>query len=268
MGKNVYHSTVRSPVAKLVILVLCVGAAAVGCTNPLVRQYEYDEQTYLEVDGSATVIVSASVASLIALRGLAFDPAPNTRLDSNDVRQLFEAAGCDVERVSRPWRRHGRRFVQAQIHLDDVREAGTCGALAWSTYTFDATEHEIRYTQLVGGAPGTPGLVPPDVGWNGSEVVGFKLHLPSRVTYQNVRRLDDGEIGSVERGNILTWEQYLSDRVAGVPIAMEVRTEAQSILYRTVWLFGAAFAAAVGVLIVLIWYTMRRGRARLRTFRQ
>jgi hypothetical protein len=34
----------------------------------------------------------------------------------------------------------------------------------------------------------------------------------------------------------------------------------QSILHRTLWLFGGAFAAAVLVLIGLIWWAMRRGR--------
>ncbi len=36
--------------------------------------------------------------------------------------------------------------------------------------------------------------------------------------------------------------------------------ESQSILYRTLWLFGGAFLAAVIVLASLIWWTMRRGR--------
>ena len=34
----------------------------------------------------------------------------------------------------------------------------------------------------------------------------------------------------------------------------------QSILYRTLWLFGLAFLAALLVLAGLIWLTMRRGR--------
>lgn len=34
----------------------------------------------------------------------------------------------------------------------------------------------------------------------------------------------------------------------------------QSILYRTLWLFGLAFLAAIAVLAFLIWMTMRKGR--------
>ena len=36
--------------------------------------------------------------------------------------------------------------------------------------------------------------------------------------------------------------------------------DATSILYTTIWLFVGAFAAAVLVLVLLIWMTVRRGR--------
>jgi hypothetical protein len=38
--------------------------------------------------------------------------------------------------------------------------------------------------------------------------------------------------------------------------------DSESILYRTLWLFAGAFAAAVLVLVTLIWLTMRRARRR------
>jgi hypothetical protein len=254
------------PLALLVCLV--VALSAVSCANPLAQQYEYDEQTYLAIDGSATVVISASVAALVSMRGLALDPAPQARISSDDVRRVFEAAGCEVERVGRPWRRSGRRFVQARLHVADVRKASTCGVLAWSSYGFDVTPEQIRYTQTVGAPAGTvPATPPPGITWDGSELVAFKMHLPSRVTYHSARRLSDGETRELERGNILTWEQRLSDRLAGTPIAMEVKTESESILYQTVSLFAGAFIAAVIVLILLIWFTIRRGRARLRAFR-
>ena len=252
----------------LVVCLAVVALSATSCTNPLARQYEYDEQTYLAIDGSATVVLSASVAALASMRGLTLDPSPQARISSDDVRRVFEAAGCEVERAARPWRRSGRRFVQARLRVADVRKASSCGVLAWSTYGFELSPEQIRYTQNVGAPAGTvPATAPPGVTWDGRELVAFKLHLPSRVTYQNVRRLSDGEPGSVERGNILTWEQRLSDRLAGVPIAIEVKTESESILFRTVSLFAGAFVAAVIVLILLIWFTIRRGRARLRAFK-
>ena len=101
---------------------------------------------------------------------------------------------------------------------------------------------------------------PGAVRWDGSELVAFKLHLPSRILYHNARDVEDGSARPVERGNILTWEQTLADRRAGKPIDMVVRMEATSILYTTVWLFVGAFAAAVLVLVGLIWLTIRKGR--------
>jgi len=256
--ENVYHSGVGLRGALLAI-VLSVGVS--GCSNPLARQYEYDEQTYLEVDGSATVVLAASVPALVALRGMPLDPAPNARIETDGVRQAFIDAGCDVQRVSRPWRRSGRRFVQVRIAVEDVRKAAACGPLAWSTYAFEAGNGRITYAQTVGApAAASPG----NVNWNGQELVGFKLHLPSRVLAHNVRRLEDNAPGALERGNILTWEQRLTDRRAGTPIVMEVVTDEESILYQTMYLFAGAFVAAVLLLLTIIWFVIRRGRVRLR----
>lgn len=252
-----------------VALVLAIGVS--GCTNPLARQYEYDEQTYLEVDGSATIVLAASVPALVALRGLPLDPAPNARLDTDDVRTVFEAAGCTVDRVSRPWRRSGRRFVQVQFSVADVRKAAVCGPLAWSTYSFLQTEATadtgatLTYRQTV-GAPA--GAAPAGVNWTGNELVAFKLHLPSKILHHTVRDIETNKIGDIGRGNILTWEQRLTDRLAGAPIAMEVITDAESILHQTMYLFAGAFAAAVLLLVTIIWLVIRRGRVRLRELRR
>lgn len=249
-------------------MVVLMGAGA--CANPLVRQYEYDEQTYLDVDGSAEVVIAASVPALVALRGVALDVSPAAGIDADEVRRVFEAAGCDVQRVSRPWRRDGRRFVQVSLTLPDVRKAASCGVLAWSTYSFErmrdeAGQDRLEYRQTVGAAAGAS---PGEVKWTGTELVGFKLHLPSKVLHHNVRRLVDNQPGSIERGNILTWEQRLTDRRAGAPVAIEVFTDPESILYQTLYLFAGAFAAAVALLVTIIWIVIRRGRVRLKELRK
>ena len=114
----------------------------------------------------------------------------------------------------------------------------------------------LKYLQRVGPAAGRD---PGAVNWDGSEVVAFKVHAPSRVRYHNVKK-PDGTDGTPDRGNILTWVQPFSDRRAGKPLAMEIDMEKTSILYTTLWLFAGAFAAAVLVLVTLIWLTIRRGR--------
>ena len=161
--------------------------------------------------------------------------------------------------VGRPWTRHGRRFVQIRLAVDDVTGFGACGLLAWSSYRFESEQGVIRYWQALGPAASRD---PGAVNWNGGEIVGFKLHLPSRILFHNVKRLEDGSNGAPERGNILAWEQYLTDRRAGRPLEMEVRMEAQSILFHAVRLFLGALIAAITVLAGIVWFVIRRGRRR------
>jgi hypothetical protein len=230
-----------------------------SCTNPLARQYEYEEQLYLSVDGSATVVVDASLPALVLLRGASFDPSAAGPTDRAAVRRLYESAGCPVDSVSRLWERRGRRFAQIQISAKDLKSLTSCPLLAWSTYSLAPHPNDprqLKYLQTVGPPAGKD---PGTVNWDGSELVAFKLHGPSRIRFHNVKKLD-GSVGDPERGNILTWEQTLTDRRAGKPVTMEVDMETTSILYTTLWLFGGAFVAAVIVLVTLIWLTVRRGR--------
>jgi hypothetical protein len=241
------------------VLGLFLLASTAGCSNPLGRQYEYEEQIYLSVDGSATVIVDASIPAFVALRGAPFEPAMKSGVNRDQVRAWFESSGCGEVRVGQPWVRRGRRFVQVRLTIDDIRTLGNCGALAWSRYQLERDGDAIHFVQELGaptqGAPGP-------VNWDGSELVGFKVHAPSRIFFHNVRRLEDGAPGEAGRGNILTWEQTLADRRAGKPMRMELRMGAESILFRTLLLFGSAFGAAVTVLSLAIWLTVRRARRR------
>jgi hypothetical protein len=243
----------RTAAAGLVVLL----TAVLGCRNPLGKQYEYEEQLYLGVDGEAQVVIDTSIPALVALRGVPIDPSPRVQIDRDQVRRLFSVSGCSNVRVGQSWIRRGRRFVQIRVTAANVNDLKACGPLSWASYTFEREGNVIHYKQIVGAAAtGSPGAV----NWDGSELVAFKLHLPSKIIYQNVKRLEDGSNGTTERGNILTWEQRLSDRRAGAPVEMEVRMDSQSILYRTLWLFAGAFLAAVIVLMLLIWMTMRRAK--------
>lgn len=250
-------SSTRSAVVALAAMVLA------ACSSPFGPEYEYSEQLYLGVDGEAELVVDASIAALVALRGLPLDPSYDTPVDRAAVAAAYGAAGCGEVTVNRPWTRDGRRFVQVVLEQDDVRKFATCPPLAWSTFQLDEVSDGERdalaYTQVV-GAPtvGDPGRV----NWNGSELVGFKLHLPSRILFHNVRRLEDGAPGAPDRGNILSWEQRLADRRAGQPIRMEVRMDAQSILNHALWLFAGAFAAAVLLILGILWVVIRRTRAK------
>jgi hypothetical protein len=242
--------------ALLLVIFVC---SSLSCGSRLIRQYEYEEEMYLDLDGSATVVVNASVAALVALRGLDLPTDADARLDRQRVRSAYESGVTRVTRVSRPWRRDGRRFIQIRVEVDDIRRLAAAAPFDWSEYALSRQGETRTYKQVVRG---TPRPIPSWAGWNGSELVAFRLHLPSIIRYHNVRDVETGETRDVDRGNILTWEQRLSDRLAAKPLEMEARVDFRSILGRTLRLFAGAFGAAVLLLGAIIWWTTRRRRKR------
>jgi hypothetical protein len=222
---------------------------AAGCQRlGLAREYEYDERVELALDGSAVIDINASIPALVALRGATLDVDPAARFDRLAFRRLYEGPGVSVREVS-AFRRHGRRFVQVRLEVASLADLTKLAPLSWSRYRLDRLDKEYSFTQEVGRAAGVPVA---DVGWTGEELVAFRVHLPSRITFHNAPLF--------ERGNILGWEQPLRDRLAGAPLRMEVRMETQSILYRTLWLFAGTFAAAMAVLVCVVWFVGRKGR--------
>lgn len=222
-----------------------------ACSGRLVKkQYEYEEELYLALDGSATLNVNASVPALVALRGADLNPGARTRFDREAVRTFFAGPGVTVTAVSSS-RRYGRRFVHVSMDVADVRALARVAPFAWSTYQFSPERDVFEFKQVV-GAPAAAGVG--DVGWDGSELVAFRMHLPSRITYHNAPS------HRTERGNILEWEQTLADRLRGTPVEIEVQMETQSILARTLLLFGTTIVAAFATLAAVIWWVARRGQ--------
>lgn len=232
----------------LAALVLAATATACGGGGGLFREYEYEEDVYLSLDGTATLYVNSSIAALNALRGTSFDARPTARIDRAGVREYFSAPFIHVTRVAAS-RRSSRQFVHVRLDVDDVRRLSEAAPFAWSAYRFKEGDGLFLYEQTVGLGAGKE--VGP-VGWNGREVVAFRLHLPSKIVYHNTRR----DIG---RGNILAWEQPLADRLRGEPLMLDARMETQSILYRTLWLFGSTAAAVALTFALVIWWVLRRG---------
>jgi hypothetical protein len=240
-------------------LLLCAALVTSSCGPQLFgRVYEYEEDLYLSLDGSADVIINASIPALVTLRGLDLDVDPASPVDRDRIRTLYESADTNVTRVSRPWRRHGRRFVQIRLSVPDIRRLSDVAPFAWSKYELREAGAEYVFRQTVGPSAHRPGTLK-NVGWTGDELVAFRLHLPARIRHHNARDLETDVPSDVERGNILAWEQQLTDRLDGRPIEMEVRMEGESILYRTLWLFAGAFAAAVVLLVTIIWFAVRKG---------
>jgi hypothetical protein len=229
------------------VLALIVASAACAGTG-VFRQYEYEEEVYLALDGTATVYVNSSIPALNALRGTSFDANPAARVDRDALRAYFSTPTTHVTWV-RPSRRSNRRFLHVRLEVDDVRRLGEAAPFAWSSYGFENAADLFVYKQTVGAAAGKDAGT---VGWTGGEIVAFRLHLPSKIRWQNSGH-------GTGRGNILGWEQPLADRLRGVPIEIEARMDPESILYRTLWLFGATFLAVAIAFGFVIWWVMRRG---------
>src|SRR5207302_8778603 len=122
----------------------------------------------------------------------------------------------------------------------------------WSTYDFRRQDDQYLYLQTLGAAAKKE---IGDVGWTGNEVVAFRLHLPSKITYHT----NNNGVDNYLRGNILYWEQPLTARLDGVPLLIDARMQTQSILYRTLLLFGATFLAVAATFAVVITLVLRRG---------
>jgi hypothetical protein len=206
------------------------------------------------LNGQAQMIVNASIPALVALRGLKLDPSPNAAVDREAVRLLYESPNTHA-RIGSVWRRNGRRYVQVRVDVNDIRRLSESQPFNWSKYLFVPESYEggdvYHYQQIMGAASGT---VPAGLNWDGNELVAVRLHLPSRIVFHNAPH-------SVERGNILSWEQPLRQRLQGQPIEIDVRMQAQSILYRTLTVFGLALVAAMLMMAGVVVWVRKKGRA-------
>ena len=227
-------------------LVLVAVLAAIACGNVIARKYEYEEEIYLALDGSAIVYVNASVPALVALRGVSLPIDPGARLDRTVIRDYYATPVTRVASVTSS-RREGRRYVHLRLDVDDIRRLGEAAPFAWSTYrylegdTFEFAQHmQASAAKEVG-----------NVGWDGDELIAVRLHLPSKVT-------DNNSPQPIARGNILIWEQPLAERRKGTPLEIQARMEKESILFRTLALFGAMGVLVVITFIAAIWFVRTR----------
>ena len=228
------------------VLSACGGAGGLG---GLFESYEYEEEMYLSLGGTATLYVNTSVAALNALRGATFDTNPDIGLDRDAVRAWFESTDTHVTRVTFS-RRSNRRYIHVRLDVDSIEQLGAAAPFAWSAYSFKRDGELFYYKQTVGPAAGKD---VGNVGWTGSEVIAFRMHLPSKIAYHNAGA------DNLLRGNILVWEQSLSDRRSGAPLVIDARVETQSILYRTLALFGVTLVIVASFFVLMLWFVLRRG---------
>ena len=155
-----------------VLIVVAAALVLSACGGRLVKkQYEYEEELYLGLDGSATLNVNASVPALVALRAVDLNASPRSRFERERLRAFYEAPGVTVTALSSS-RRYGRRFVHVSMDVADVRSLQRLAPFAWSTYRFGREGDVYEFKQTV-GAP--TGRSVSDAGWDGSERTGIGL---------------------------------------------------------------------------------------------
>jgi hypothetical protein len=229
-------------------LVLLLQLASIACGSVIARKYEYEEEVFLALDGSATVYVNASVPALVALRGAKLPIDPGARLDRALVRDMYASPTTRVENVTTS-RREGRRYVHLRLEVDDIRRLSEAAPFAWSTYRFAEDQDRFEFAQRMGDAAGAE---VGNVGWSGDELVAVRLHLPSRVDFHN------SPSRTIERGNIIVWEQPLAERMKGSPLDIQARMEKESILVRTLALFAGMAVLVVATFVGVIWFVKTR----------
>jgi hypothetical protein len=229
-------------------LVLIAVLASIACGNVIARKYEYEEEVFLDLDGSATVYVNASVPALVALRGVKLPVDASARLDRQVVRDLYETPVSHVASVTTS-RREGRRYVHLRINVGDIRKLGESPLFAWSQYNYREQDGQYEFSQTLQASAGQSVA---NVGWDGNELMAVRLHLPSKVTWHNAPSK------KIERGNIIVWEQPLAERQKGTPLEIVARMETQSILVRTLALFGTMGVLVVLTFIAVIWFVKSR----------
>ena len=194
--------------------------------------------------------MNSSVAALDALRGATLDTSPSARIDRDAIRAFYTSPVTRVRQVNQS-RRSGRRFVHVRIDVDDVNRLGEAPPFHWSSYSLRREGDLFVFRQSIGASANKQ---VGNVGWTGREQVAFRLHLPSKVTYHNAGA------ANLRRGNILVWEQSLADRLRGEPMALDARMQTQSILYRTISLFGVTFLAVAATFLTVILLVLLYGR--------
>ena len=214
--------------------ILLALVTAAGCTA-----YEYEEEVFLEVDGSGEIRMSGSAAAIQALHHV------------EDAKGLF--AGDGVQIVSnRETERERRKFIHVEARFGKWEELCRTPAFRGRACRFDEEEDGVALAlSLPSPREAAPEALDPQA------VLALRYHFPSTIRYHN-------SPGGIERGNILAWKRTLREHFAGRPLDVEVRFDRRTILQATVSVVSlslALVAAALGASLLLM---VRKGRRQLR----
>ncbi len=137
----------------------------IGCgAAALFRQYEYEEEMYLSLDGSATIYVNSSIPALNALRGSSFDAGRMRGSIERPCASSSRRRSRASTRVSAS-RRNDRRFVHVRLEVRRCARGWARRApFAWSSYQFVERRPRASSTARRVGTVGEKRSVEPEAG--------------------------------------------------------------------------------------------------------
>ena len=233
----------------------CGGAADGGAGGGgFFRQYQYEEEVYLSLDGDGDGLRQRVTGrAQCPARHVVRHRAERAARSRGRARVLFDAGDAGRradQRVApeqpqvRPREARGRRHPPARrggaVRVVDLRIHTRRRSVRLSAGDRARSREGRRATS--GGPDGK------------SSRSGCICRARSGITTAGART----------RGNILTWEQPLADRLRGTPLVLDARMDPQSILYRTLWLFGWTVVAVAITFVFVIWWIRRRAPAEKR----
>jgi hypothetical protein len=213
--------------------------AASGCTT-----YEYEEEVFLEVDGSGEIRMSGSTAAIEALHGL--DEATAER-----AKALFVGQGVEILSALET-ERERRKFVHVQARFSDWEKL--CEIPAFRNRGCRLTKGEDGLA-LELSLPSPRAAAPESL--DPRALLALRYHFPSTIRYHN-------SPGDVERGNILSWKRTLREHFAGRPLDLAVRFDRRTILAATARVMGLALSLVLASIATALWVMVRKGRRQLR----
>lgn len=217
---------------------LAAAIALHGCGT-----YEYEEEVFLDVDGSGRLRVSGSVPLLEAFH--VSDPSVSS------MTAKFEGTGFELESV-RETERDGRRFIHVQGSFADWNALCAHPAFTGRDCRLDASSDRELAIHLTLPTPdgGPPANVDADA------LLALRFHFPSTVSYHN-------SPSGIERGNIIEWERTVSEQFDATELVVEATFERRSVLATTIGVVGTAVGIVALAVALALYWMVRKGREQL-----
>ena len=221
---------------RAVLLLLLAGT---GC-----GAYEYEEEVYLEVDGSGEIRMSGSTTAVAALHGL--DEAT-----AESAKALFEGEGVELLSALET-ERERRKFVHVQARFSDWEKLCRIPAFRARRCRLAKGEEGLALElSLPSPRAAAPESLDPQA------LLALRYHFPGTIQYHN-------SPGDIERGNILSWKRTLREHFAGRPLDLAVRFDRRTILAATARVMGLALGLVLASIATALWVMVRKGRRQLR----